>query len=48
MPNPPAPSDPPRPDVTALLLAWNGGDEAALQALIPIVHDAMAARLIGR
>jgi RNA polymerase sigma factor (TIGR02999 family) len=39
MPNTPAPSDPPRPDVTALLLAWNGGDDAALQALIPIVHD---------
>jgi RNA polymerase sigma factor (TIGR02999 family) len=33
------PSDPPRPDVTELLLAWSDGDEAALQALIPIVHD---------
>jgi RNA polymerase sigma factor (TIGR02999 family) len=34
-----APSDPARPDVTQLLLAWSDGDEAALQALIPIVHD---------
>jgi RNA polymerase sigma factor (TIGR02999 family) len=35
----PTPSDPPRPDVTGLLLAWNDGDDAALQQLIPIVHD---------
>jgi len=37
-----APSDPPgRPgaDVTTLLVAWGNGDEAALQQLIPIVHD---------
>src|SRR5215471_11853812 len=34
-----APSDPPRPDVTGLLLAWNDGDDAALQELIPIVHE---------
>jgi RNA polymerase sigma factor (TIGR02999 family) len=27
------------PDVTGLLVAWSGGDEAALQSLIPIVHD---------
>jgi RNA polymerase sigma factor (TIGR02999 family) len=25
--------------VTALLLAWNGGDDTALEQLIPIVHD---------
>ena len=25
--------------VTALLLAWSGGDESALERLIPIVHD---------
>jgi RNA polymerase sigma factor (TIGR02999 family) len=25
--------------VTALLLAWNGGDEAAFGRLVPIVHD---------
>ena len=35
----PAPSDPPGPDVTALLLAWSAGDERALQELIPVVHD---------
>lgn len=28
-----------RPEVTALLLAWGAGDDAALEALIPIVHD---------
>jgi len=39
MPDDTAPSGPPRPDVTGLLLAWNEGDEAALQELIPIVHD---------
>lgn len=27
-----------RPDVTALLVAWGGGDEAALSQLLPIVH----------
>jgi RNA polymerase sigma factor (TIGR02999 family) len=26
-------------DVTALLLAWSGGDESALDRLIPIVHN---------
>lgn len=35
----PAPSDPPGPDVTALLVAWSAGDENALQELIPVVHD---------
>ncbi|HEU4925994.1 MAG TPA: sigma-70 family RNA polymerase sigma factor [Vicinamibacterales bacterium] len=33
---PPGPSS---HDVTALLLAWGDGDEAALARLIPIVHD---------
>jgi RNA polymerase sigma factor (TIGR02999 family) len=27
------------PDVTALLLAWRSGDEAALGRLVPLVHD---------
>jgi RNA polymerase sigma factor (TIGR02999 family) len=27
------------PAVTDLLLAWRGGDEAALDALLPMVHD---------
>jgi RNA polymerase sigma factor (TIGR02999 family) len=27
------------PDVTALLLAWRGGDDAALGRLVPLVHD---------
>ena len=27
------------PDVTALLLAWRGGDEAALRRIVPLVHD---------
>jgi len=31
-------SNPPAQHVTELLLAWGGGDEAALQQLIPIVH----------
>ena len=26
-------------EVTALLLAWEGGDEAALERLMPVVHD---------
>jgi RNA polymerase sigma-70 factor, ECF subfamily len=30
---------PPAPDVTALLLAWRGGDQDALRRLIPLVHD---------
>lgn len=32
----PIPSD--SPDVTALLLAWRGGDEDALPRLVPLVH----------
>jgi RNA polymerase sigma factor (TIGR02999 family) len=35
-PNPRGPSS---HDVTALLVAWGDGDEAALTRLIPIVHD---------
>ena len=27
------------PDVTALLLAWRGGDEAALGRIVPLVQD---------
>jgi len=27
------------PDVTSLLLAWRGGDEAALGRIVPLVHD---------
>ena len=27
------------PDVTALLLAWQSGDEAALGRIVPLVHD---------
>jgi len=29
----------PSPDVTVLLRAWQEGDQAALDALIPLVHD---------
>jgi RNA polymerase sigma factor (TIGR02999 family) len=39
------------PDVTALLLAWGGGDRAALDALVPAVYDvlhAQAARALRR
>ena len=32
-------ADVPSHDVTRLLARWNDGDEAALQQLIPIVHD---------
>jgi RNA polymerase sigma-70 factor (ECF subfamily) len=28
-----------RPDVTGLLVAWSEGDEAALEQLMPLVHD---------
>ena len=30
---------PPDRDITALLLAWNRGDSAALDALVPLVYD---------
>jgi len=32
-------ADEPDPNVTQLLVRWNDGDEAALQQLIPIVHE---------
>jgi RNA polymerase sigma-70 factor (ECF subfamily) len=32
-------SEPSPHEVTALLLAWGGGDESALARLVPIVHD---------
>jgi RNA polymerase sigma factor (TIGR02999 family) len=31
--------DPSRPDVTAMLLSWQQGDEQALEGLIPLVYD---------
>lgn len=31
-------ADPPEHDVTELLAAWGGGDEAALERLVPLVH----------
>jgi len=31
--------DVPTPDVTRLLARWTDGDEAALQQLVPIVHE---------
>ena len=34
-----APSGSSGPHVTELLVAWGGGDESALERLIPIVHD---------
>lgn len=39
------------PNVTQLLQAWSGGDESALEKLIPLVHDELhrlAKRYIGR
>jgi hypothetical protein len=39
MPTAGQPSGPLSHDVTALLLAWGGGDESALARLVPIVHD---------
>jgi RNA polymerase sigma-70 factor, ECF subfamily len=35
------------PNVTQLLAAWSGGDEDALQALTPLVHEELR-RLAGR
>jgi RNA polymerase sigma factor (TIGR02999 family) len=32
-------ADAPNHDITQLLARWNEGDEAALQQLVPIVHD---------
>ena len=37
--------------MTELLIAWNGGDEAALDRLVPIVHAELrplARRYLGR
>src|SRR6476660_1873286 len=33
---------PPSLEVTQLLLAWNGGEQAALDKLIPIVHNELS------
>jgi RNA polymerase sigma factor (TIGR02999 family) len=30
---------PPAHEITQLLIAWNDGDEAALDKLVPLVHD---------
>ena len=38
------PGTPGPPDVTALLLAWGGGDRAALDALVPVVYAALRAQ----
>src|SRR6185295_1740021 len=38
-------------DVTALLVAWSGGDEAAFERLVPLVHaelHRLARRYMGR
>ena len=35
------------PDVTALLLAWRSGDEAALGQIVPLVHDELR-KIAGR
>ena len=37
----------PTPEVTVLLKAWREGDEAALDALMPLVHDELR-RIAGR
>ena len=45
------PQSPGPPDVTALLLAWSGGDRAALDALLPALYadlHAQAARALRR
>lgn len=51
-PPPPDPAPDPAPgSVTALLLAWGGGDRAALDALLPAVYDELhqqAARALRR
>ncbi|MET0645536.1 MAG: sigma-70 family RNA polymerase sigma factor [Pyrinomonadaceae bacterium] len=44
-------ADPPAHDVTELLAAWGGGDEAALERLVPLVHaelHRLARRYLGR
>ena len=37
--NPAQPGDDPRRHVTTLLVKWSGGDEAAMQELVPLVYD---------
>src|SRR6188472_4159467 len=37
--NPAQPGDDPRRHVTTLLVKWSGGDEAAMQELLPLVYD---------
>jgi hypothetical protein len=32
-------TSPPKQEVTEMLVAWSGGDESALERLIPLVHD---------
>ena len=32
-------SQPPAGDVTVLLKAWAGGDQASLERLVPLVYD---------
>lgn len=44
-------TDPPKHDVTELLVAWGNGDEAALEQLVPLVHaelHRLARRYMGR
>ena len=51
MPASSQPQSPGPPDVTALLLAWAGGDRAALDALLPALYadlHAQAARALRR
>ena len=33
--------------ITELLLAWNNGDEQALERLVPVVHDELPGWRIG-
>jgi RNA polymerase sigma factor (TIGR02999 family) len=50
MPEPPrSPDAPPSPpgDVTQLLIAWNGGDAAALERLIPLVYGELRRQARG-
>ena len=44
-------ADPPTHEVTELLAAWGGGDEAALERLVPLVHaelHRLARHYLGR
>lgn len=40
--------DPPAPDVTRLLVAWRGGDEGALERLMPLVYHELHKLARGR